>query len=127
MPKDRGHWRHSLQFEFNLSYLGDVLLVIPMKYYWWSLCFSRKISVGRQVVEQIEQRQTGNADAIFKYIDASLLVEDRLLTDGFHEGYYVEVIIPHQEIAHGFHMRISPYPLAFGIVLVGYTLVFKRL
>ena len=42
----------------------------------------RKVRLLRKIVEQVEQGQTGYADALFEHVYAALLVEGELSVDG---------------------------------------------
>ena len=84
-----------------------------------------KVGLRRKIFEEIEQCQSGNADAIFEHIDVMLLVEGELFVDSLEEGYNIAVVIPHEKVAHRLHSIIAPRHLTQSIVLVGYALVLE--
>ena len=65
-----------------------------------------------KIVEQIEQRQTRNANSVFKHIDVLLLIEGKLFVESFKEGNNVAVIVPNDKKAHRRHSVLAPRFLA---------------
>ena len=65
-----------------------------------------------KIVEQIEQRQTRNANSVFEHIDVLLLIEGKLFIESFKEGNNVAVIVPNEKVAHRRHSVVAPRFLA---------------
>jgi hypothetical protein len=63
-------------------------------------------------LEHVLQDESGNADAVFKHINTSVLVKLKHLVDGFQHGFDVFVVVPCQELFHGLHVVVLPYSLA---------------
>ena len=82
-----------------------------------------EVGLRRNIGEEIEQCQSGNAYAIFEQIDVMLLVEGELFVDGLEERYDIAVVIPHEKVTHRLHSIIAPRHLTSSVVLVGYAFV----
>ena len=83
------------------------------------------VGLRRNIFEEIEQCQPGNAYAICEHIDVMLLVEGRLFVDSLEEGYAIAIVIPHENVAHRLHLVVTPRHLTQSVVLVGYAFVLE--
>ena len=61
-------------------------------------------------MEHVLQDESGNA--VFKYINTSVLIKLKHLVYGFQHGFNVFVVVPCEELFHGFHVVVLPYSLA---------------
>ena len=127
-------------FRHFAPYLGDILLMVSVKYDGRTtddvvfnelvqidvrLVERGEVGIRRKFIEEIEQCQFRNAYAVFEHIDVLLLVEGELFVDGLEEGYDIAVIIPHEKVAHRLHANIAPRRLTESIVLDGYAFVLE--
>ena len=70
-----------------------------------------------KVLEYVLKDESGNADAVFKHINTSVLVKLKHFVDGFQHGFYVFVIIQHKEIVHVLHVVLFQHGQAQLVVL----------
>ena len=104
-------------------YPGDILLMVSVKYEGWTtddpvfnklmqtavrLVEDDEVGIGRKIVEEIEQCQSGNAYTIFEHIDVMLLVEGELFVDILEERCDIAVVIPYENVTHRPHVIIAP-------------------
>ena len=58
-----------------------------------------KVCLLWKVVEQVQQGQTGYADALLEYVDATLLIEVKLSVDGLQKGNHVPIVVPDEKVS----------------------------
>ena len=80
-----------------------------------------KVGLLRKVVEQVQQGQTGYADALLEHVYPALLIEVKLSVDGLQKGNHVPVVIPDEKVSQGRHVVVAPGLLTTGVILVGNT------
>ena len=57
-----------------------------------------KVGLLWKVVEQVQQGQTGCADALLEHVDATLLIEGKLSVDGRQKGNHVPIVVPDEKV-----------------------------
>ena len=84
-----------------------------------------KVGLLWKVVEQVQQDQTGYADALLEHVDATLLIEGKLSVDGLQKGNHVPIVVPDEKVLQSSHTVEAPGLLTTGVILVGNTFVLQ--
>ena len=84
-----------------------------------------KVGLLGKVVEQVQQGQTGYADALLEHVYSTLLIEVKLSLDGLQKGNHVPVVVPDEKVAQRRHTVVVPCLLTTDVILVGNTFVLQ--
>ena len=72
-----------------------------------------------EIIEEVEQREAGNTNAVLEHVNITVAVESELFLNRLEERGDVTVIVPYEIVTHCLHPVIAPHRLTSCVIIVG--------